>query len=160
MNRNKDFMIYMINQMMFLVSQNRHRSKLRRFAQYCIKKGVKIIEFAVLGEVLLWTLSYTLGPSFCELTRTAWIKGYSRVLDVVIPEAFLYASQKKRKEKDAIDLLEIHFSVESQVTSKPVACNVSETKARVKFLQRANSFFQSSSTSTMFSSSSSIVSAI
>jgi len=59
---------------------------LRMLASSHIKMGIRATEFGIFGEVLFWTLRVVLGPDDYDLiTHTAWIKFYSRVLDVVVP---------------------------------------------------------------------------
>ncbi len=54
----------------------------------CISTSLIFLIFSVgiFGEVLFWTLRVVLGPDDYDLiTHTAWIKFYSRILDVVVP---------------------------------------------------------------------------
>lgn len=41
---------------------------------------------SIFGEVLFWTLRHTLGQEVYDAgTHTAWVKLYSRMLDIIIP---------------------------------------------------------------------------
>jgi hemoglobin-like flavoprotein len=44
-------------------------------------------QYGIVGEVLLWTLTLTLGSEFDEPTKLAWVKIYSVMLKVIIPVA-------------------------------------------------------------------------
>eukprot|EP00599_Poterioochromonas_sp_BG-1_P003104 CAMPEP_0173154926 /NCGR_PEP_ID=MMETSP1105-20130129/13778_1 /TAXON_ID=2985 /ORGANISM="Ochromonas sp., Strain BG-1" /LENGTH=220 /DNA_ID=CAMNT_0014071209 /DNA_START=131 /DNA_END=793 /DNA_ORIENTATION=- len=59
---------------------------LKMLALSHIKLGVRATEFGIFGEVLFWTLRVVLGNEDYDLvTHTAWIKFYSRILDVIVP---------------------------------------------------------------------------
>ena len=53
-------------------------------------KGVLSNQYAIVGEVLLWTLAKVLGKAgFDAATTRAWIKIYSLMLSVIIPVAIV-----------------------------------------------------------------------
>ena len=55
------------------------------------KKGIKAAEYGVLGSVLFWTIESCLGhDKYTENISIAWIKIYSTVLAIVVPEAVKY----------------------------------------------------------------------
>jgi len=59
-----------------------------RLAKSHSDKGVKAVEYGIIGSVLFWTLEHTLGPSIYDAdTHLAWTKTFSRMLSVMVPVA-------------------------------------------------------------------------
>ena len=61
-------------------------------------RGIKCPEFGIMGDVLFWTMKNLLGPSFTEDSRIAWVKIYSRMLQVIIPLIIADEMKKRRKK--------------------------------------------------------------
>lgn len=62
---------------------NKH---LKMLALTHLKMGIRATEFGIFGEALFWTLRAVLGDEdYDTVTHTAWIKFYSRMLDVIVP---------------------------------------------------------------------------
>lgn len=57
--------------------------------RHCLR-GVKCIEYAVMGDVLFWTLHVILGGDHTLAVEQAWICLYSSMLRVVVPIAVAY----------------------------------------------------------------------
>jgi len=56
---------------------------------HCIR-GVKAIEYGIVGEVLFYTLKTVLGDTYSEDVHLAWVKVFSRMLKVMVPVAVAY----------------------------------------------------------------------
>ena len=50
-----------------------------------VLRGVKSTQFGLMGDILFWTLSTTLGALYTDEVKYAWIRIYSRMLKVIIP---------------------------------------------------------------------------
>lgn len=66
------------------------------------ERGVKAVEYGIMGESLIWALSKVLGAAtFTPAVMTAWIRVYCRMLKVMLPLAVTHEldhgeAQKKR----------------------------------------------------------------
>ncbi|KAJ1408121.1 globin-like protein [Ochromonadaceae sp. CCMP2298] len=58
-----------------------------KLAEVHHKRGVKSVEYGVVGEVLLWALEKVMGASYDAQMNLAWVKVYSRLLMIIIPTA-------------------------------------------------------------------------
>lgn len=55
------------------------------------KRGVKAIEYGIIGEVLFWSLDHVLGAEVHDShTSHAWVKIFSKMLAVIVPVALAY----------------------------------------------------------------------
>ena len=58
------------------------------------ERGVKAIEYGVVGDVLFWCIKTCIGESaFNERVQLAWTKIYSKMLQVIVPAAVSYERQ-------------------------------------------------------------------
>lgn len=58
------------------------------------ERGVKSIEYGVVGDVLFWVIKTCIGPTaFTADVESAWVKIYSQMLQVIVPEAVSYERQ-------------------------------------------------------------------
>ena len=62
-------------------------SALQNLAKTHSLKGVLAVQYGIVGEVLLWTLTLCLGGQFDSATSLTWVKIYSVMLSVIIPIA-------------------------------------------------------------------------
>ena len=53
------------------------------------KRGIKATDYSIMGDVLFFTLKYTLDNKFTSEVYYCWCKLYSRMLKLAIPEAIL-----------------------------------------------------------------------
>ena len=78
--------------------------------QHC-DRGIKAVEYGVVGEVLFFTLRFVLGSAFTERVHAAWVKIFCRMLKTMVPVAIAYELQvlkinvnssvsKERKENE------------------------------------------------------------
>ena len=51
------------------------------------KRGVRGLQYGIVGDVLFWTLRKCLGSEYDALTAVAWTKIYSYMLYVIVPVA-------------------------------------------------------------------------
>jgi hemoglobin-like flavoprotein len=57
------------------------------------ERGVKAIEYGVVGDVLFWVIKTCIGESFTPKVGLAWTKIYSKMLQVIVPEAVAFERQ-------------------------------------------------------------------
>jgi len=51
------------------------------------QRGIKAVEYGVVGEVILWTLRYCLGDDYTPEIHLCWLRILCRMLKVMIPVA-------------------------------------------------------------------------
>jgi len=84
------------------VDQKKYTDTLTKLAEIHNERGVKAVEYGIVGEVLFWTLRAILGPQeYSNELNGAWVKIYSRMLRVMVPIAIAYelkdgSAQEKR----------------------------------------------------------------
>lgn len=81
-----------------------YQRTLEALAHVHVKQGVKGVQFAIAGDVLLWTLNVALLTGFTDELRTIWTKLYSRMLKFIVPTAIgderaLFKAEKKQRQK-------------------------------------------------------------
>ena len=55
------------------------------------KKGVKAVEYGIMGEVLIWTLGQVIGPeNFTPAHTKAWVRVFCRMIRIMVPLAVQY----------------------------------------------------------------------
>lgn len=75
---------------------------LMKLAEIHNERGVKAVEYGVVGEVLIYAIKQTVGPdAFNPTVHLAWIKIYSRMLKTMVPVAVAHelkdgSAQQKR----------------------------------------------------------------
>jgi hemoglobin-like flavoprotein len=58
------------------------------------EKGVKAIEYGVVGDVLFWCIKTCIGPeAFTAAVELSWVKIYSKMLQVIVPVAVRYEKE-------------------------------------------------------------------
>jgi hemoglobin-like flavoprotein len=68
----------------------------RTLAQSHNRVGVKAVEYGIFGEVLFWTLKIvTGGDVYDSVCHSGWIKIYSKMLEIIIPEVVRYELANK-----------------------------------------------------------------
>lgn len=83
-----------------------YQKTLEMLAHVHVKRGVKGVQFAIAGDVLLWSFAAALVGDFNDYLRTIWVKLYSRMLSFIVPTAIgderaLYKAEKKHRKKVA-----------------------------------------------------------
>ena len=51
------------------------------------QRGVRGMQYGIIGDVLFWTLKHCLGEAYDEKTSHAWIKIFSYMLKIIVPVA-------------------------------------------------------------------------
>lgn len=78
-------------------------SKLKHLAKSHSDKGVKAVEYGVIGSVLFWTLEHTLGATIYDVeTHLAWTKTFSRMLSVMVPVAVSHELDNGEAQMDRL----------------------------------------------------------
>lgn len=49
------------------------------------ERGIRGMQYGIIGEVLFWSLKHCLGDSYDERTNQAWIKIFSYMLKIIVP---------------------------------------------------------------------------
>lgn len=60
-------------------------SNLTQLAIRHANKGIKAVEYGIIGEVTFWTLDKVLGSAYTPESHVAWRKVFSAMLQVIIP---------------------------------------------------------------------------
>lgn len=67
-------------------------------------KGVKAVEYGIMGESLIWALSKCLGPDvFTALCGKAWIRIFCRMIKIMIPVAVAHEMDNGRAQQKRFD---------------------------------------------------------
>lgn len=68
-------------------------------------RGVKLMEYGVIGDVLFWTVKHCIGAiAYTPEVELAWIKFYSMILSVIIPLAVAAGRQVSPGSQDRVRL--------------------------------------------------------
>lgn len=85
---------FMVKMITLLLSNLDDREKfvdnLVKLAHVHNKRGIKAIEYGVVGEVLFYTLRTVTGPAYDMNTHRAWVLVFSSMLKTLIPIAIQY----------------------------------------------------------------------
>ena len=74
-----------------LSNKKEFHAKLLHIANSHCKKGVKAVEYGIIGEILFWALETSLTKAvYTESVHIAWVKIFSAMLAVIVPEAVKY----------------------------------------------------------------------
>ena len=65
-------------------------TKLKLLALSHCRKGVKAVEYGIVGEVLFWSFRRCLGDLYDSATHLAWVRLFSSILAVLIPVVVSY----------------------------------------------------------------------
>lgn len=79
-------------------------------------KGIKAVEYGVVGEVMFWTLRKVLGKAFTSDIHNSWLKIFSGMLKIIVPMALKCEMQNNSAQKKRID----HFEEYCIVDYKPM----------------------------------------
>eukprot|EP01035_Chromulina_nebulosa_P019746 gene19746-25678_t len=82
-----------------LDDEDKFNRRLEQLAQSHCKRGVKACEYAVIGEVMFWSLSKILGPSMYDInTHNAWVKIFSMMLNIIVPISVEYELKDNKSQ--------------------------------------------------------------
>lgn len=85
------FMVKMITLLLSnLDDKQRFSDALVKLAQVHNRRGIKAIEYGVVGEILFYTLRTVTGPAYDAPTHRAWVLVFSSMLRTLIPIAVQY----------------------------------------------------------------------
>ena len=98
------FLVKMISlSLSMLNEQEKFELVIRKLAEVHNERGVKAVEYGIMGEVLLWSLNHVLGPDIFNLAcKKAWIRIYSRMIRIMIPLAVHYEIESGEAQKARI----------------------------------------------------------
>eukprot|EP00401_Gymnodinium_catenatum_P081185 CAMPEP_0117528724 /NCGR_PEP_ID=MMETSP0784-20121206/37461_1 /TAXON_ID=39447 /ORGANISM="" /LENGTH=131 /DNA_ID=CAMNT_0005325017 /DNA_START=314 /DNA_END=709 /DNA_ORIENTATION=- len=94
-----------------------------KLAEIHNERGVKAIEYGVVGEVLFWAIRNVVGSeAYTFEVHQAWVKLYSRMLKTMVPVAVAHelkdgSAQEKRFFGDTIGLSAAEESVMNAMVS-------------------------------------------
>lgn len=72
----------------------KYESTLIKLAEVHNDRGVKAVEYGLVGEVLFWSIRQTVGPTMYTYdVHQAWVKIFSHMLKVMVPVAVAYELQ-------------------------------------------------------------------
>lgn len=63
---------------------------MRNLAETHIRRGVRAVEYGIVGDVLFWSLRKCIGRSYDQPTHHAWVKIMSRMLKIIVPYVVAY----------------------------------------------------------------------
>ena len=86
------FLVKMISlSLSMLNEQEKFELVIRKLAEVHNERGVKAVEYGIMGEVLLWSLNHVLGPDIFNIAcKKAWIRIFCRMIRIMIPLAVHY----------------------------------------------------------------------
>lgn len=60
---------------------------MERLAADHYEKGIKAVEYGIMGETLFWALRRALGPTVYDTaTHSVWVRIYSEMLTIIVPK--------------------------------------------------------------------------
>jgi hemoglobin-like flavoprotein len=65
-------------------------------------KGVRSVEYGIVGSVLFYTLKKVLNEEYSEVVHRAWVKIYSAMLSVIVPMVVDYELQEKNMGQEGM----------------------------------------------------------
>lgn len=95
----------------------KYQKTLIKLAEIHNNRGIKAVEYGVVGEVLFWSIRLCVGPLvYTYDVHQAWVKIYSNMLKIMVPSAVGYelknnSGQEKRFLCDSIHLSNAEESV-------------------------------------------------
>jgi len=95
------FLVKMISLAVSIIDHDdAFRDTLVKLTETHNQRGVKSVEYGIVGEVLFWTLRHCLGPDYDPPTHNAWVKIYSRMLKVMVPVAVVFEMRNGQAQID------------------------------------------------------------
>jgi hemoglobin-like flavoprotein len=77
------FLVKMISMSLtILLDQEKFVETMTKLAEVHNNRGVKAIEYGIVGDVLFWSLRKCLGPDYDSATHSAWVKIFCSMLKV------------------------------------------------------------------------------
>ena len=101
----KGSFVHGLRSFLFTILSNKKEfhEKLLNIANSHCKKGVKAVEYGIIGEILFWALEHCLTKSvYTANIHKIWVNIFSAMLAVIVPKAIKYemnASQDDRKQR-------------------------------------------------------------
>mmetsp|Transcript_7988 Transcript_7988/g.13277 ORF Transcript_7988/g.13277 Transcript_7988/m.13277 type:complete len:277 (-) Transcript_7988:1668-2498(-) len=105
--------------------RDRYVKTLKKLAEIHNERGVKAIEYGVVGEVLFWAVRRCLGPECYSFeSHSAWVGAYSRMLQIMVPLALAYemkdnSAQERRFFGETIGLSSAEENVLTAIQMGP-----------------------------------------
>jgi hemoglobin-like flavoprotein len=92
------FMVKMITLLLSnLDDKVKFEDALVKLADVHNKRGIKAIEYGVVGEILFYTLRMVTGPVYDKTTHRAWVLVFSSMLTTLVPIAVQYEMTTESK---------------------------------------------------------------
>lgn len=85
-----------------LDNKKKFQEKLEELAKGHAAKGVKSSEYAIIGEVMFWTLKLVLGSNYDVPTHEAWVKIFSQMLSVMVPLSISYELKNNKAQLERV----------------------------------------------------------
>jgi len=64
------------------------------------RRGVKAVEYGVVGDVLFWTLRHVLGlTAYTNKVHNAWVRIFSAMLEIIVPVAVAFELESYKQEE-------------------------------------------------------------
>lgn len=83
--------------------EDKFNVRLMDLADSHCKRGVKSSEYAIIGEVMFWTLKRCLGPGYDSKTHTAWVKIFSKMLKVIVPISITHELENNEAQVERVN---------------------------------------------------------
>jgi nitric oxide dioxygenase len=62
-------------------------------------RGIRAVEYSIVGEVLMWAIQFMLGTEYDRSVESSWIRLYSSMLRVIVPLAVEFEHQNGRIDR-------------------------------------------------------------
>lgn len=103
------FLVKMISLSISLLDDaDKFNQTLTKLTEVHNDRGVKAVEYGIVGEVLIWTLRRCLGSAYTPDVHVAWIRVLCRMLKVMVPLAVAFEIQGGRAQEAR--MLEIAYA--------------------------------------------------
>lgn len=100
---------------------------------------VRPVEYAIIGEVLFHTLKKCLGSSYTQKVHEAWVKLFSKMLSVIVPEALSCEMDTNPRQSQQIAKFFMETYTSVYKSRKSISCPAShKTDDRVAKLRNGS----------------------
>ena len=89
-------------------------SEVIKLGKVYYERGVRGNDYGLIGDILFWTLSFSLGSAYENATHSSWVKLYSRFLKAMIP---FCVKHEMELHQSAFQVIKNIFVQQESVTS-------------------------------------------
>lgn len=93
------FLVKMISMSLSLLDNHaKFKETMMGLAESHNRRGIKAIEYGIVGDVMFWTLKKLLAEAYSHKAHQAWITIFSRMLAIIVPVAVAHELNGEKSE--------------------------------------------------------------